>query len=321
MQPRVLITGASGFLGHALALAAAARDLPTRIALRRPDPRFASGFEIVGVSGLDPNADWTRAVAGVQVIVHCAARAHVLHERTSDPLAEYRRVNVAGTLNLARQAIRAGAARLVFISSIGVNGAETFGRAFTAEDKPAPTHPYAVSKFEAEMGLQKLSKDSGLEIVVIRPPLVYGPGARGNLASMIRWIESGIPLPLGAVSNKRSLVALDNLTDLILVCLQHPAASNQTLLVSDGEDLSTTELLRALGSAIDKPVRLIPVPLALLRAGAFLGGRSEMAQKLLGSLQIDASKTRELLRWAPPISVREGLRRVGRPRLNFRVSS
>ncbi len=312
MRPKLLITGASGFLGHALALAAAGRDLPTRIALRRPDPRFAVGFETVMVSGLEPDADWTRAVAGVQVVVHCAARAHVLHEREGDPLAEYRRVNVAGTLNLARQAIRAGAVRLVFISSIGVNGAETFGHAFTADDQPAPAHPYAVSKFEAEIGLRKLSEDSGLEIVVIRPPLVYGPGARGNLASMIRWIEAGIPLPLGAVGNKRSLVALDNLTDLILVCLQHPAASNQTLLVCDGEDLSTTDLLRALGSAIGKPVRLIPVPPALLRAAAFLGGRSEMAQKLLGSLQIDASKTRELLNWAPPISLREGLRSVAR---------
>jgi nucleoside-diphosphate-sugar epimerase len=307
---RLLITGASGFIGRALTLQAVARGLPLRIALRRPDVDLAARFETARISGLDADTEWGAALDGVAVVAHCAARAHVLREVSSDPLAEFRRVNVQGTLNLARQAIRAGVRRFIFISSIGVNGSETHLEPFTADDVAAPSSPYAQSKYEAESGLRLLSKEAGLELVVIRPPLVYGPGAKGNFEIMIRWIERGIPLPLGAIHNKRSLVALDNLVDLVLLCLQHPAASNQTFLVSDGEDLSTTELLRRLGQALRKPVRLVPVPSMLLKAAAFIAGKSDIAQKLIGSLQVDSSHTRKLLNWSPPVSVSEGLSRV-----------
>jgi nucleoside-diphosphate-sugar epimerase len=310
VPPRLLITGASGFVGRALTLQAAARGLPLRIALRSPEIGFPAGVEAARISALDADTEWGAALEGVAVVAHCAARAHVLREVSNDPLAEFRRVNVQGTLNLARQAIRAGVRRFIFLSSIGVNGAETHLEPFTADDVAAPSSPYAQSKYEAESALRILSKETGLELVVIRPPLIYGPGATGNFQSMIRWIERGIPLPLGAIHNKRSLVALDNIVDLILVCLQHPGASNQTFLVSDGEDLSTTELLRRLGQALNKPTRLIPVPAVLLRAGALLTGRPDIAQKLVGSLQVDDSHTRKVLTWSPPINVREGLRRV-----------
>jgi nucleoside-diphosphate-sugar epimerase len=310
VPPRLLITGASGFVGRALAFQAAARALPLRIALRRSEAQFPAQLDAARISGLDANTEWGAALEGIDVIAHCAARAHVMRELSSDSLAEFRRVNVEGTLNLARQAVRAGVRRFIFISSIGVNGSETHFKPFTAEDVAAPSSPYALSKYEAESALRLLSKETGLELVVIRPPLIYGPGAKGNFESMIRWIERGIPLPLGAIHNKRSLVALDNIIDLILLCLQHPRASNQTFLVSDGEDLSTTELLLRLGQALNKPIRLIPVPAVLLSAGALLIGRSDIAQKLVGSLQVDDSHTREVLTWSPPISVREGLRRV-----------
>jgi nucleoside-diphosphate-sugar epimerase len=310
VPPRLLITGASGFVGRALTLQAAARGLPLRVALRRPEIDLPAGVEAARISALDADTEWGAALEGVAVVAHCAARAHVLGELSSDPLAEFRRVNVQGTLNLARQAIRAGVRRFIFISSIKVNGAETHLKPFTADDVAAPSSPYALSKYEAESALRLLSKEAGLELVVIRPPLVYGPGAKGNFEAMIRWIERGIPLPLGAIHNKRSLVALDNLVDLVLLCLQHPAAPDQTFLVSDGEDLSTTELLQRLGQALRKPVRLIPVPSTLLKAAAFMAGKSDIAQKLVGSLQVDASYTRKLLNWSPPISVSEGLRRV-----------
>lgn len=262
------------------------------------------------IPALDADTEWRATLEGVTVVAHCAARAHVLREVSSDPLAEYRRVNVQGTLNLARQAISAGVRRFVFISSIGVNGAETHLKPFTSGDIAAPSSPYALSKYEAESALRQLSKETGLEVVVIRPPLIYGPGAKGNFEAMIRWIVRGIPLPLGAIHNKRSLVALDNLVDLVLLCLQHPAASNQTFLVSDGEDLSTTELLRRLGQALRRPVRLIPMPSMLVKAAALMAGKSDIAQKLLGSLQVDDAHTRNLLDWSPPISVSEGLSRV-----------
>jgi nucleoside-diphosphate-sugar epimerase len=310
VTPRLLITGASGFVGRELALQAVARGFPLRVALRRPEHQFPSSIEATRISALDGNTEWGAALEGVDVIAHCAARAHVMRELSADPLAEFRRVNVQGTLNLARQAAHSGVRRFIFISSIGVNGSETHLKPFTVEDVAAPSSPYALSKYEAESALRSLSKETGLELIVIRPPLIYGPGARGNLETMIRWIARGIPLPLGAIHNKRSLVALDNLIDLVLVCLQHPAASNRTFLVSDGEDLSTTDLLRRLGLALRKPVRLIPVPSMLLRAAAALAGRSDIAQKLIGSLQVDASHTRETLTWSPPISVSEGLRRV-----------
>ena len=226
-------------------------------------------------------------------------------------------MNVDGTMNLARQAAASGVRRFVLISSIGVNGKSTcVGQKFTAEDLPAPHDPYSISKHEAELGLRQFASDIGLKVVVIRPPLVYGANAPGNFERLINALVKRIPLPLGAIHNKRSLVALDNLVDLIVTCLDHPAAANQTFLVSDGEDLSTTELLRRLGFALGKPARLIPIPTALLKAGAALLGQRNMAQRLCGSLQVDISKTRTLLGWNPPISVDEGLRRTAQGHLH-----
>ena len=247
-------------------------------------------------------------------MIHTAARVHVMHDAATDPLSEYRRVNVQGTLHFARQAAAAGVKRFVFLSSIKVNGEATqVGQTFMADDAPAPQDPYGISKMEAEAGLREISAQTGMDVVIIRPPLVYGSGVKANFAAMMRWLSCGVPLPLGAIThNRRSLVALDNLVDLIVTCITHPAAANQTFLVSDGEDLSTTDLLRRMGQALGKPARLLPVPPALLKLGAALLGKPELAQRLCGSLQVDISKTRQLLGWCPPLSVDEGLRRAAK---------
>jgi nucleoside-diphosphate-sugar epimerase len=217
-------------------------------------------------------------------------------------------VNVAGTLNLAAQASEAGVERFVFLSSIGVNGNANTS-AFSETDLPRPEGDYAQSKLEAEQGLWDIQRRTGMEIVILRPPLVYGPDAPGNFNSLVRWVQKGVPLPLGAINNKRSLVALDNLVDLIITCIDHPAAANQVFLAGDGQDVSTTELLRGVGQAMGKPARLIPVPAGMLTFGAGLLGKKAVAQRLLGSLQVDISKARNLLGWEPPLSVEEGLRR------------
>jgi nucleoside-diphosphate-sugar epimerase len=232
-----------------------------------------------------------------------------MKDSSGDPLAECRRVNVAGTLNLARQAAAAGVKRFIFLSSIKVNGEQTLpGQPFTEDDVPAPLDPYSTSKYEAEEGLRELARQTGMEVVIIRPPLVYGPGVKANFLNMMRWLHKRVPLPFASLNNRRSLVALDNLIDLIVVCLEHPAAANQTFLVSDGEDMSTTELLQRMAQALGRPARLMPIPASLLEAGAALLGRRDMAQRLCGSLQVDISKAKMLLGWNPPISVDEGLR-------------
>jgi nucleoside-diphosphate-sugar epimerase len=233
-----------------------------------------------------------------------------MKEYQADPLAEFRRVNVDGTLNLARQAVVAGVKRFIYISSIKVNGEQTsIAQQFAAADTPAPEDAFGISKWEAEQGLQQLATETDMDIVIIRPGLVYGPGAKGNFSSLVRLVEKGLPLPLGAIRNKRSLVALDNLVDLIITCIDHPAAANQVFLAGDGQDLSTTELLRGVAQAMGKPSRLVPVPTSLLMLGATLLGKKAVAQRLLGSLQVDISKARDLLGWEPPITVEEGLRR------------
>lgn len=306
---RILVTGANGFVGRAFCSEALARGAAVRGITRAPYD-LPTGVVNMVVGSIDGNTDWMDAFADCEVVVHLAARVHVIQETTANPLEEFRRVNVQGTLNLARQAVAAGVRRFVFISSIGVNGAETFEQPFTAEDHAWPHSPYASSKYEAELGLQALATETGLEVVIIRPPLVYGFGAPGNFGLLMRWLKCGVPLPLGAIHNERSLVSLDNLIDLIITCLTHPAAANQIFLVSDGHDVSTTELLRHMGQAMGKPARLLPVPVSLIKLGAFLVHRTDVAQRLCGSLQVDISKTRELLGWVPPLSLDEGLRRA-----------
>lgn len=308
----ILLTGASGFLGESLSdcLGEDSRFLLTR-AVRRKES-LKDGRDVL-IDGLHAGTDWADAINRQDIVVHAAARAHIMKDEVPDPLAEYRKINVEGTLNLARQAAKAGVSRFIYISSIKVNGEQTFlGKPFTADNVPAPKDPYGASKLEAENGLREIAAATGMGVVIIRPPLVYGPGVKGNFATMTRMVAKGLPLPLGAIHNKRSLVALDNLVDLITTCIDHPAAANQVFLAGDGEDLSTPELLRRLGLAVGTPARLVPVPAGLLQLGATALGKRAMAQRLLGSLQVDISKTREVLGWEPPVSVDEGLRRCFR---------
>ncbi len=306
-----LVTGANGFVGTALCTRLSRDGAALRAAVRslssQPD-----GVEAIAMGSLSSESDWTVALSSVEQVVHLAAHVHVMNDKSADPLAEFRRVNVEGTANLARQAAAAGVRRFVYLSSIKVNGEFTQeGHPFTADDAPAPEDPYAVSKHEAEQALRQIAAETGMEVVIIRPPLVYGPGVKANFESMMRWLSRGVPLPLAAANrNRRSLVALDNLVDLILTCLHHPKAANQTFLVSDGEDLSTAELLQKIGKAMNRPARLLPVPVSLLAFVARLLGKTAVAQRLLGSLQMDISNTCELLDWKPPVSVDEGLRRA-----------
>ncbi|WP_148863378.1 UDP-glucose 4-epimerase family protein [Marinobacter fonticola] len=308
-KPNALVTGANGFVG---------RFLLNR--LRTSDNFNASGSvraanksttnNLTAIGAIHGKTDWSSALNGKQLVVHTAARAHIMQDNAVDPLSEFRKINVDGTESLARQSAAAGVRRFVFISSIKVNGEQTNpGKPFTASDLVATDDPYGISKLEAEQKLWAIGRETGMEIVVIRPTLVYGPGVKGNFASLIRLVQKGLPLPFGAISNKRSLVGLDNLVDLIIACLDHPAAANQVFLVSDGRDLSTTELLRTLAEADGKRARLIPVPEGLLEFSAALLGKRAMARRLLGSLQVDISKNRELLGWTPPFSVEEGLKR------------
>jgi nucleoside-diphosphate-sugar epimerase len=251
----------------------------------------------------------SREVAGMDVVVHAAGRAHITRPER-DSLEQFRRVNVAGSLNLARQAAAAGVKRFVFVSSIGVNGVRTVDAPFTADDEPAPLSAYAISKHEAEVGLRQIALETGLDVVIVRPPLVIGPRAPGNFGLLMRLVYMGVPLPFGSVANRRSFVGIDNLVDFITTCVDHPAARQQTFLVSDNEDLSTPELLREVGQCLGKPVRLWPVPLWLLRGVAGVLRRADLIDRLCGSLCIDISKSRRVLGWIPPNSPYEGIRRA-----------
>jgi len=307
----MLITGANGFVGSALCRQLSQEGLPVRAAARSTRQQLV-GVEAVEVGDITAKTDWAVALKGVQNVVHLAARVHIMDDRDSDPLGEFRRVNVEGTVNLARQAATAGIKRFTYLSSIKVNGESTqLGRPFFADDLPAPKDSYGVSKHEAEQALRKVAEQTDMEVVIIRPPLVYGPGVKANFEAMMSWLNRGLPLPLGAAThNRRSLVALDNLVDLIQTCLHHPAAANQTFLVSDGEDLSTADLLMRMGQALDKPAHLLFVPTELLKLGAGLLNKQGVYQRLCGSLQVDISKTQLLLGWKPPVTIDEGLHRA-----------
>ncbi|MDZ4301867.1 MAG: SDR family oxidoreductase [Pseudomonas sp.] len=302
----IAVTGANGFVGRALCARLASEGLAYRPLLRRAS---APGDWAVGDIG--PDTDWSSAMKGVRCVVHCAARVHLLQDSAASPLEAYRAVNVQGSRRLAEQAAAAGVKRLVFLSSIKVNGEHTVpGQAFAASDTPAPQDAYGQSKWEAEMALTEVARDTGLELVVVRPPLVYGPGVRANFLRLMNWVARGVPLPLAQVNNRRSLVALDNLVDLLLLCTHHPKASGQTWMVSDGHDLSTPDLVRAIGHAMGRPARLFGVPPSLLRLGGQLSGRGAEIDRLLGSLQVNAVPTLRALDWRPPLSVEQGLRRA-----------
>ena len=305
----VMITGASGFLGSRLTQAfPSTSSIKLTVTARRPLP-VDNGI-LVNVGQIDKFTDWSTALRNQNTIIHTAARTHIMNDSAENTLSEYRKVNVDGTLNLARQSAVTGVKRFIFISSIKVNGEQSApGKPFNAKDEPKPKDSYGISKWEAEQGLQQIAKETDMEVVIIRPPLVYGPGVKGTFASLISLMGSGLPLPLGAIHNQRSMIALDNLVDLIITCIDHPDAANQVLLASDGQDLSTTDLLRGLARAMDRPSRLLPVPDVLLALGASVMRKRPITDRMLGSLQVDISNTRDLLNWSPPISVDEGLRR------------
>lgn len=304
MAAKVLVTGASGFVGSALV-----------------EFLHDKGYDVLGTvrsaalaqcsilaPELSASSGWRELLAGRDVVVHAAARAHVLAETETDPLAVFREVNTAGTLNLARQAAAAGVRRFVFISSIGVNGLYTReGDCFTEKSPPAPHNDYALSKWEAEQGLLEISRETGLEVVILRPPLVYGPGVKANFLRLIRMVERGLPLPLGAIHNRRSFLYLGNFVDAIRLCVEHPEAAGQTFLLDDGEPVSTPELIRALARAMGRPARILAVPVGVLKlAGALVGKRAAVA-RLAGSLLVDSSLIRSRLGWKPPFSMEAGL--------------
>ena len=301
---RIFLTGATGFVGRALAkaLAECGFDITAvirNLALVNESPVSGANDYMVGDLGV--NSDWRQSLSDSPCVIHCGGLAH---GKQGDLFS----VNVEGTLDLARQSAASGVRRFIFISSIGVNGNHNYS-AFKECDKPKPVEPYAHSKWHAERGLREVAELTGMEVVIIRPPLVYGPNAPGNFGGLVKWVNRGIPLPFGAIYNKRSLVALDNLVNLIITCIDHPGAANETFLASDGEDLSTTQLLQGVAEAMGKPSRLIPVPAGVLQFGATLLGKKAVAQRLLGSLQVDISHTRKCLNWTPPLTVKQGLQR------------
>lgn len=303
----ILVTGANGFVGRALCDTLIKQGYTVLAAVRNAD-RISTFPRQVTIGEITANTQWTEALSNVYAVIHLAARVHVMHETAIDALTAYRKVNVEGTLNLAKTAVKTDVKRFIFISSIKVNGEGTIlDHPYTPEDLPTPTDAYSISKLEAEIALQQLAKDTGLEVVIIRPPLIYGPGVKANFKNMLNILNKSLPLPLGAINNKRSLVALDNLLDLISCCIDHPAAANQTFLVSDNEDISTSELLKRLSVALGKKAILIPIPNVLLQSVANLLGKKAFAQRLCGSLQVDISKTRQLLNWTPPLTLDKAL--------------
>lgn len=317
---KILITGANGFVGRPLCAELLRREGHVRAAMRTAKLPIA-GVEVAIVGGIDGETDWGEALHGVDVVIHLAARVHVMSDTSNDPLTEFRRVNLHGTENLARQAVALGVKRMVYVSSIKVNGEATSGRKkFNEMDVSNPQDPYGVSKWEAEQALHQVAVETGLEVVIVRPPLVYGAGVKGNFAQMLKILTKGLPLPLASVNNQRSLVYVENLVDFLILCATHPDAIGQTFLVGDGEDVSTSDLLRKLGIAMGYSAHLIPVPMFLLQAGALLLGKRDVAQRLCGSLQVDISKAQSLLGWKPPFSLDEGLSRTAQGYLHEKAA-
>lgn len=311
INQQILITGASGFVGSALMKTLHSNQFKTRGVVRRLGGTETEVAGPIVVKEIHGDSDWQDELDAIDTVVHLAARVHVMSEKALDPLAAFREINVKGTLNLAKQSAMAGVKRFIYISSIKVNGDQSlFGRPFSANDVANPSDPYGISKAEAEEGLRLIADESGMEVVIIRPVLVYGPGVKGNFLSMINWLKKGVPLPLGSIKNSRSLLALDNLIDLIVICLSHPAAANQTFLVSDGEDVSTTTLLQKMAAAMEKKVFLFSINARFLELCLSLLGLGVIAQRLCGSLQVDITKTRLLLGWVPPCTLDQGLKKT-----------
>jgi len=307
--PSVLVTGASGFVGLRLCARLAAAGHTVKAAVRHESADLAAFKPAVGVvpvGDIGPNTDWQAALTGVDMVVHLAARAHVMRDSASDPLAHYRRINVAGSERLARAAAAAGVSRLIYMSSIKVNGEATVNAPFRESDSPAPLDAYGRSKWEAEQALSRIAAETGLGVTVLRPPLIYGPGVKGNVARLLHWIDRGLPLPFASIVNRRSLIYLENLIDATLAVMRHPAPG-RIYLVSDARDLSTPQLIRALARGLDKPPRLLAFPPLLLRAAGACTGHLDAVGRLVGSLQIDASRIGAELDWRPAHDPERGL--------------
>jgi len=307
MKNCILLTGSTGFVGSALL--AELKKLPDfRVVAAVRSAASPASDDVVVVGNIDGTTDYSAALNGVDVVVHAAARAHIMRDEVADPLAEYRKVNVEGTLNLAKQAVAAGVKRFVYISSIKVNGESTTGcPAFAEANTAIPEDPYGVSKYEAEEDLRLLAQETGLEVVIIRPPLVYGPGVKANFLSLLKLSATGLPLPFGSVNNHRSMVYVGNLVSFIIHCIRHPAAANQTFLVSDVEDISLRNLVTYIRLCLGRSPRLLPVPVGLFKLAGALTGKRGVVDRLVGDLQVDSSKVRTLLGWAPPYTVEQGI--------------
>jgi len=306
---RLLVTGATGFLGERLAYVLVQRNFSVKVATRKD---FASKLvSQVKISSIDKGTCWAGALQFVDCVIHCAAQVPIMNDSVGEHIGKLRTVNAFGTLNLAQQAAEAGVKRFIFISSIKVNGeSTTLNHAFKYDDACVPNDPYGVSKYEAESGLKKIAAETGMEVVIIRPGLLYGPGVNGNFKSLINSVRNSIPLPLGNIKNKRSLVGLNNLVDLIITCIDHPSAANQTFLVSDDHDVSTTELLQTMGKAFGKKLLLIPVPVSILQFMGGLFGKSAELDRLCGSLQVDIEHTKATLNWTPPFTMEKQLSNI-----------
>jgi nucleoside-diphosphate-sugar epimerase len=306
----VLVTGVNGFVGQALTRYLMMSGMKVVGAVRNNASMLchAEGLDFIEVGEINALTNWVKALTGVDAVIHLAARVHVMQEASSDPLAEFRKVNVAGTERLAREAASAGVRRFVYVSTIKVNGEQTERVPFTETDLPNPQDPYGISKWEAERMLQRVAQETGLEVVIVRPPLVYGPQVRGNFLRLLNLVKRGMPLPFGAINNCRSLIYLGNFVDALKVCLTHPNAANKIFLVKDAEDVSTPRLIRVLAEALGKNAQLLPVPPSWMRMAGGLAGKSGEVERLLGSLVLDDSAIRRELGWKPPFSMREGLR-------------
>ena len=306
---RIVVTGADGFIGRILCERLLADGFRVRGVVRKLSQNISlpQSLEIVPIGSIEPDTDWTDVLNGADAIVHLAARVHIMQDTAANPLLEFRRVNLHGTDCLARQAAQVGVKRFVFMSTIGVNGNSSSKTPFTENDDPVPHNPYSVSKLEAEICLREISAKTGMEAVIVRAPLVYGPGNPGNFLSLLRIIAKGVPLPLASVSNLKSFLYVENLTDALACCAIHPNATGQTYLVSDGEDISTPALIKRLATALGKPVRMFRFPPGLMRLAGRILRKSAAVERLAGSLQVDSSKIRRELGWQPSFTVEQGL--------------
>lgn len=306
----ILLTGATGFVGQRLLSMLKENGHHCRAAVRRPSSTVDVFAESVVVGDIDAHTDWGKAVAGMDVVVHLAARVHIMHDQADNPLVEFRKINLDGTRSLAQAAARAGVKRLVYISSIKVNGEASKGRPFTPQDTPSPSDPYAIAKWEAEQALQEISRQTGLEVVIVRPTLVYGPGVKANFFNLIKLVRKRIPLPLAGINNRRTLVSLDNLANLLMTCCEHPAAAGHVFLAGDDETVSTAELIARIARAFGQRPPLFYFPPGLLAWAARLLGRQAVWLRLSGSLEVDNSDAKSVMGWQPVSSMDEELERI-----------